>query len=136
MTPTPFPQLLHAFFHDWLVQQRNVSHHTVLSYRDSWRLFLRFVAARRIKSVARLGLIDLTAAEVLAFLQHAEQERKASIGTRKRARPSSSEGIRITPAQPISRAASSSDDATSKRRGRSANASPDGDRTMPSAGET
>jgi integrase/recombinase XerC len=45
MKPNPFPQLLHAFFHDWLVQQRNVSHHTVLSYRDSWRLFLRFVAA-------------------------------------------------------------------------------------------
>jgi site-specific recombinase XerD len=82
VTPTPFPQLLHAFFHDWLVQQRNVSHHTVLSYRDSWRLFLRFVATRRTKSVAKLGLTDLTAVEVLAFLQHAEQERKASIGTR------------------------------------------------------
>jgi site-specific recombinase XerD len=80
--PTAFPQLLHAFFHDWLVQQRNVSHHTVLSYRDSWRLFLRFVAARKNKSVARLDLTDLTAADVLAFLQHAEQERKASIGTR------------------------------------------------------
>jgi site-specific recombinase XerD len=80
--PTPFPQLLHAFFHDWLVQQRNVSHHTVLSYRDSWRLFLRFVAARKTKSVAALGLTDLTAVEVLAFLQHTEQERKASIGTR------------------------------------------------------
>lgn len=82
MKPTAFPQLLHAFFHDWLVQQRNVSHHTVLSYRDSWRLFLRFVAARKNKSVARLDLTDLTAADVLAFLQHAEQERKVSIGTR------------------------------------------------------
>jgi len=80
--PTPFPQLLHAFFHDWLVQQRNVSNHTVLSYRDSWRLFLRFVAARKTKSVAKLGLADLTAVEVLAFLQYTEQERKASIGTR------------------------------------------------------
>jgi integrase/recombinase XerC len=37
MKPNPFPQLLHAFFYEWLVQQRNVSHHTVLSYRDSWR---------------------------------------------------------------------------------------------------
>ena len=82
MKPTPFPQLLHAFFHDWLVQQRNVSNHTVLSYRDSWRLFLRFVAARKTKSVAKLGLADLTAVEVLAFLQYTEQERKASIGTR------------------------------------------------------
>jgi integrase/recombinase XerC len=60
MNPTPFPQLLHAFFHDWLVQQRNVSHHTVVSYRDSWKLFLRFVAAMKKKSVAKIGLSDLT----------------------------------------------------------------------------
>ena len=82
MKPTPFPQLLHAFFHEWLAQQRNVSHHTVLSYRDSWRLFLRFVAAQKTKSVAKLSLTDLTAEEVLAFLQHIEQVRKSSIGTR------------------------------------------------------
>jgi site-specific recombinase XerD len=82
MKTTPFPQLLHAFFHEWLVQQRNVSHHTVLSYRDSWRLFLRFVAGERTKSVAKLSLTDLTAAEVLAFLQHIENVRKSSIGTR------------------------------------------------------
>ena len=79
---TPFPQLLHAFFHDWLVQQRNASHHTVLSYRDSWRLFLRFVAARTNKSVAQISLTDLTATEVLTFLQHTEQKRHSSIGTR------------------------------------------------------
>ena len=82
MNPTPFPLLLHAFFHDWLVQQRNVSHHTVLSYRDSWRLFLRFVAAGKKKSVAKLGLSDLSAVEVLAFLEDIEQVRKSSIGTR------------------------------------------------------
>ena len=79
---TPFPDLLHTFFHDWLVQQRNVSHHTVLSYRDSWRLFLRFVAAQKTTAVAKLELSDLTAVEVIAFLQHLEQERKSSIGTR------------------------------------------------------
>jgi site-specific recombinase XerD len=82
MKPTPFPQLLHAFFYDWLVQQRNVSPHTVLSYRDTWRLFLRFVAAQKTKSVAKLDLTDLTAVEVLAFLEHLEQVRKSSIGTR------------------------------------------------------
>lgn len=82
MKSDPFPELLHAFFHDWLVQQRNVSHHTVLSYRDSWRLFLRFVAARKSTSVAKLRLTDFTATEVLAVLQHAEQEREVTIGTR------------------------------------------------------
>jgi len=82
MKPTPFPQLLHAFFHDWLAHQRNVSHHTVLSYRDSWRLFLRFVAARKATSVAKLRLEDFSASETLAFLQHAERERRVTIGTR------------------------------------------------------
>jgi len=82
MKPNPFPQLLHTFFQEWLVQQRNVSHHTVLSYRDSWRLFLRFVAAQKTKPVAKLGMEDLTAVEVLAFLKDVEQVRKSSIGTR------------------------------------------------------
>jgi len=82
MKPNPFPQLLHTFFHEWLVQQRNVSHHTVLSYRDSWRLFLRFVAAQKTKSVSKLGMEDLTAVEVLAFLKDIEEVRKSSIGTR------------------------------------------------------
>jgi len=65
-----------------IVQQRNISHHTVLSYRDSWRLFLRFVAGRKNKPVSHLGLTDLTEPEVLAFLQYTEKERKTSIGTR------------------------------------------------------
>ena len=83
MKPTdPFPGLLHAFFYERLVQQRNVSAHTVRSYRDTWRLFLRFVAARHKRAVAQLTLAELTVAEVAAFLQHSEVERKVSIGTR------------------------------------------------------
>ena len=58
MTLPPFASLLHSFFHEWLVQQRNISHHTVISYRDSWRLFLRFVAARKKKAVSQLGLAE------------------------------------------------------------------------------
>lgn len=82
MKAVPFPQLLHAFFHDWLIRQRNVSHHTVLSYRDTWRLLLRFVAALKTKPVAKLALNDLTSVEVLAFLDDLERVRKSSIGTR------------------------------------------------------
>lgn len=78
----PFPRLLHAFFVEWLVEQRNASAHTVRSYRDTWRLFLRFVAARHGKPVVRLGLVDLTAVEVAAFLRHLEEDRGDTIGTR------------------------------------------------------
>ncbi len=35
------PRLMHSFFHEWLVEQRNASHRTVLAYRDAWPLFLR-----------------------------------------------------------------------------------------------
>lgn len=78
----PFPRLLHVFFHEWMVQQRNASVHTVRSYRDTWRLFLKFVAHRRHRSVAQLTLGDLTALEVSAFLNYIEQERGDTIGTR------------------------------------------------------
>ena len=77
-----FAQLLHAFFYEWLAGQRNNSRHTVRSYRDTWRLFLRFTAARQQRPVAALHLADLTATEVLAFLDHSEKERHVSIGTR------------------------------------------------------
>jgi site-specific recombinase XerD len=79
---TAFPQLLHTFFHDWLTVQRNTSHRTVLAYRDSWRLFLRFVAARAHRPVAPLELTHRSATAVLAFLAYLEQERHVTIATR------------------------------------------------------
>jgi site-specific recombinase XerD len=78
----PFPRLLRAFFYEWMVEQRNASVHTVRSYRDTWRMFLKFVAQRRRRTVAQLTLADLTGSEVTAFLQYTEQERHDSIGTR------------------------------------------------------
>jgi hypothetical protein len=78
----PFPGLLRAFFYEWMVEQRNASAHTIRSYRDTWRLFLRFVAQLRQRTVAQLALAELTASEVSAFLQYTEQERHDSIGTR------------------------------------------------------
>jgi len=75
-------KMLYAFFHEWLTEQRNASHRTVLAYRDAWRLFLRFVAERQKTKVASLGLDDLKREDVTAFLQHIEKVRKASIVTR------------------------------------------------------
>jgi site-specific recombinase XerD len=82
MKSTSLPTLLHAFFHEWLGQQRNLSHHTVISYRDTWRLFLRFLSEHNRRPIVALSLSELDASAVLAFLQHVEEERKASIGTR------------------------------------------------------
>lgn len=76
------PDLLHSYFHNWMAGQRNASHHTILSYRDTWRLFLRFVAERRHRDVARLALADLHDKEVLAFLDDLEKVRGKTIATR------------------------------------------------------
>jgi len=74
--------LLHAFFHEWMGKQKNLSRHTVYSYRDTWKLFLRFAAERTRHQIADLSLRDLQAVDVLAFLEHMEKTRKVSIGTR------------------------------------------------------
>jgi integrase/recombinase XerC len=82
MSPLALPTLLQAFFHDWLVRQRGVSVHTVRSYRDAWKLFLCFTAERQKCPVSKLTLEDLTDKQVLAFLEHAERDRKVCAGTR------------------------------------------------------
>ena len=74
--------LLHAYFHEWMAGQRSASRHTILSYRDTWRLFLRFVAKRKHCDVARLTLADLSDKEVLAFLDELEKTHGRTITTR------------------------------------------------------
>jgi len=82
MKTDPLSELLRMFFTDWMIQQRNASTNTVKSYRDTWRLFLRFVAFRLGKPVVKLTLSDLAAVEVIAFLKHIEEDRGDTIGTR------------------------------------------------------
>jgi site-specific recombinase XerD len=82
MTSTCLASLLHAFFHEWMGKQRNLSRHTVCSYRDTWKLFLHFASRRKRRAIAELSLADLQATEVIAFLEHLENDRKVSIGTR------------------------------------------------------
>ncbi|MGX9576940.1 hypothetical protein [Mesorhizobium sp. f-mel] len=62
---------MRAFFYEWFVDQRNASVHTVRSHRDTWRLFLRFIAQRAEKKFATIILADLAASEVAA-LRHIE----------------------------------------------------------------
>lgn len=70
-----FPQLLRAFFEERLVTQRGASAQTVASYRDTFRLLLRFAQKRTKRAPTDLLLEDLDAAFVLAFLDHLERDR-------------------------------------------------------------
>ena len=46
---------LEAFFADRLARQREASHHTVASYRDTFRLLLGYVHARTGQPPSKLG---------------------------------------------------------------------------------
>ena len=66
---------LQRFFCEHLINQKSVSSATVASYRDTFRLFLRYLQQVQRKSPAGLDLSDFTAPNVLAFLDHLEKER-------------------------------------------------------------
>ncbi len=78
---TALAPVLQAFFTQHLAQRR-VSPHTVASYRDTFRLLLRFTQARTGKTPATLQLADLDADLVSAFLDHLETDRHNGIETR------------------------------------------------------
>lgn len=82
MKSSSLVSLLHAFFHEWMGKQKNLSRHTVCSYRDTWKLFLQFAAKHKRREIVKLSLADLQASEVLAFLEYLEKDRNVSIGTR------------------------------------------------------
>ena len=80
--PTKFATALRAFFAQHLPLTRGLSPRTVLSYRDTFVLLLRFLAARHGCGVVDLELQHLRVGDVLAFLDHLETERKNSVATR------------------------------------------------------
>lgn len=79
---TSFAAFLQGFFADRLLRQRQASPHTIASYRDSFRLLLKFAAERLGKAPSELALTDLDAPFVGAFLHHLEQDRGNSARTR------------------------------------------------------
>ncbi len=79
---TTLAPTLQAFFTDRLIGQRQASPHTIAGYRDTFRLLLRFAAARTHTPPSRLDFADLDAPLVAAFLTHLETERGNGIRTR------------------------------------------------------
>ena len=80
--PANLPALLQSFFTTRLMTQRKVSPHTIASYRDTFRLLLQFAQKRLHKAPSQLGLDDLDASLVGAFLDDLENSRHN--GTRSR----------------------------------------------------
>jgi site-specific recombinase XerD len=81
-TAPSFAGLLQGFFTQRLLQQKQASPHTIVSYRDTFRLLLQFAEKRLHKSPARIDLSDIDAPFVAAFLQELEQSRGISARSR------------------------------------------------------
>lgn len=74
--------LLEAFFTQRLQNQKQVSPNTIASYRDAFRLLLRFAKTRLKKEPSDLLLTDLNAPFIGAFLDYLESERNNKARTR------------------------------------------------------
>ncbi len=80
--PASFAPLLQRFFTQRLMQQRQASPHTISSYRDTFRQFLKFVAQRLHKPPSRLSFEEIDAPLVVAFLDDLEKRQGLSVRSR------------------------------------------------------
>ena len=81
-TPASFAPLLERFFTQRLMQQRQASPHTISSYRDTFRQFLKFVEKRLHKPPARLSFEEIDAPLIVAFLDDLEKRKRVSVRSR------------------------------------------------------
>ena len=73
MAPT-----LQLFFTERLIKQRQASPATIISYRRTFGLLLRFVQNRTGKAPSALDWADLDVEAISTFLEHLETERHNS----------------------------------------------------------
>lgn len=75
-------QTIFAFFEDYLKAQKGLRQGSVRSYRDTLKLFLAYVASSRSRPITLLVLPDLSAQQVLDFLNMMEVTRGNRVSTR------------------------------------------------------
>ncbi len=82
MTITTLPALVQQFFTDRLCTQMEASPNTIASYRDTFRLLLRFASEQTGRAPTTLRIDDLDAKMVGDFLIHVENQRRNSARSR------------------------------------------------------
>jgi len=80
--PTYLAPLLQRFFTGRLIGQRQASPHTISSYRDTFRMLLKFAQQRLDKPPSSLMFEDIAAPLIVAFLDDLEKQRRLSIRSR------------------------------------------------------
>jgi integrase/recombinase XerD len=82
MKPTDFAIHLTGFLSEYLPRQKNASKNTIASYRDTFKLLIRYCQEQRNIHVERLNLSMLTHGLIKDFLEWLEINKKCSISTR------------------------------------------------------
>lgn len=82
MSASTFARVLQSFFTDRLLCQMRASPHTVASYRDTFRLLLRYATERLGKAPSELALEDIEPSVVTDFLASLEAKRGNTTRTR------------------------------------------------------
>jgi len=70
-----FPALIQKFFLQWLMKQRNVSPETVKSYRDTFRIFIKYMETTYKLKPSAITIHYLEAEYILGFLDSLEKKR-------------------------------------------------------------
>ena len=77
-----FPAILQSFFTKRLIAQRRASPHTIASYRDTFRLLLKFALKTLSKDPSEIAFEDLNASLIGAFLDDLESGRHNGVRSR------------------------------------------------------
>lgn len=67
--------LIQKYFLQWLMTQRNVSPETIKSYRDTFRLYLRYIEKHLNVTSTKISMAQFDADHILGFLSYLDKER-------------------------------------------------------------
>ena len=81
-TTTRLAPLLERFFTHRLMQQRQASPHTISSYRDTFRQFLKFMEQRLHQQPSQIVFEQIDVPLIVEFLDHLEKHQGVSVRSR------------------------------------------------------
>ncbi|MEE3402711.1 MAG: tyrosine-type recombinase/integrase [Acutalibacteraceae bacterium] len=79
--PTDFAYALSKFFSEYLTGLCNYSEHTIMSYRDTFKLFLKYSKAKENLTAEEITFAKISMSMIERFLQWLKTERNASVST-------------------------------------------------------
>jgi site-specific recombinase XerD len=82
MKPTDFAKHLTEFLSVYLPSQKNVSKNTICSYRDTFKLMIRYCQEKESIPAEKITMEALSSNLIISFLEWLENDRKCCISTR------------------------------------------------------